>query len=80
MELKQLFKWSDMPNEFAGEEACLVFSGFDGADGGHYYRWYPNEVKEDNLPGKELNQWLLDNGMIIDKDDKYFYVLIYIDW
>lgn len=77
MELIQVFDWLNMPSDL-GEKLSEYFE----ADNGSYHRWYPD--KHWQYPGKELkaevNKWLLENGMVVDIDNKYFYVLIYISW
>ena len=39
-----------------------------------YVRYYPDR------PIKGLNEWLIDNGLYVDMEDKFFYILIRIDW
>ena len=39
-----------------------------------YVRYYPNN------PIEGLNEWLIDNGLHFDIEDRFFYILIRIDW
>ena len=92
METKQLFDWFNMPHEFSEQESTILIGGYEGCGNDTYHRWYPDRVnkphgkyeyfktQQELKAGKELNQWLLDNGMEIDKSDEYFHVLIHVSW
>lgn len=73
----QVFDWLKMSHPLDDEVAAFYEAGNDS-----YHRWYPRE--DWDYPGAELkqkvNEWLLKQGMEIDPDDKYFYVLIHISW
>jgi hypothetical protein len=92
-EIKQVFDWTNMPHAFGGHESSLLIAGkYDGAGNDTYHRWYPDRITEKKFgycehfdteeeweAGKLLQDWLLDNGMII-KDEFCFHVLIHISW
>jgi hypothetical protein len=73
----QVFDWLKMPNSFSDDIAAFFEAPNDS-----YHRWYPG--LDWTYPGAELkekvNNWLLEQGMEIDENNKYFYVLIHISW
>jgi hypothetical protein len=77
MELIQVFDWLKMPQDIS-DDLAVYFE----ASNGSYHRWYPDDNWK--YPGERLktkvNKWLLKNGMLVDTNNKYFYVLIYISW
>lgn len=77
MKKVQVFDWLKMPHSISEKVAEFFEAG-----NGSYHRWYPRDDWQ--YPGaklkEEVNKWLLENGMEVDKDDKYFYVLIYVSW
>ena len=89
----QLFDWLKMPHEFGECESTLLIGGvYEGCGNDTYHRWYPDRInkpfgkyehfktEQELNAGKKLNQWLLDEGMKIDKFNKYFHVLIHVSW
>jgi ABC-type phosphate/phosphonate transport system ATPase subunit len=90
-ENKQVFDYNDMPFSFEGEETSIIIAGKDGAGNDTYHRWYPGRLREEVgkykhfetqkelEAGKALNEWLLQNGMVI-KNEFLFHVLIHISW
>lgn len=88
-ETKQVFDWLNLDGELS-DFVCW----YHEANNGSYHRWYPMHVNEKNNVGKFerfkneeelrlgklLNEWLVENGMVIDFNDEYFNVLIYVSW
>lgn len=82
-ELLQVFDISDLNlSNDLNDELCDMFR----ADGDSYHRWYPKDKADKFYNGPtqeqidEVNKALLKNGMKIDKDNKYFHVLIHVSW
>lgn len=77
METIQVFDWLKMPSDIQDDVAAF----FEASDDS-YHRWYPDDSW--NYPNKELkakvNKWLLENGMVIAPNKKYFHVLIHVSW
>lgn len=91
-EIVQVFDDCKMPYIFGDEELPLLITSGQGIHLDNYCRWYPKKAEnpkevggmcffkdeKQQQAGKELNKWLLDHGMEWDKNNEYFYVLIYI--
>lgn len=76
-EIIQVFDATKMPSEIF-EDMCLKF----GVAGDSYKRWYPRKAMffHSKFDHESINEWLINNGMIIDELDEYFYILIHLDW
>lgn len=93
-ELMQVFDSCQMPHMFGTEETSILIAGPDGAGNDTYHRWYPKKAagrvkvgryedfktEEGLKAGRLLNKWFIAHGMVWDKEDKYFHVLIHISW
>lgn len=90
----QVFDGSNMPYMFGKEELPLLVTSGQGVDSSDCYcRWYPKKpedskqvgnycffkTEQEQQAGLELNKWLLAHGMIWDKSNEYFHILIHID-
>lgn len=92
-ELIQVFDSCKIPHMFGDEETSIIIAGNDGIGNDTYHRWYPDRIEKKEIgewnffknkkeweASKLLNQWFFDHGMKVDKNNKYFYVLIHIGW
>ena len=92
-ELIQVYDSCSMPHKFGTEETSILVAGQDGAGNDTYHRWYPDRVEKKEIgkyehfknekeleAGQLLNNWLIEHGLEWDKENKYFYVLIYVSW
>jgi len=75
--LVQVFDWLKMPSQLNDE-----FLDWAECDNGAYIRWYPveNSIYIKSELKDKVNNWLLENGMEVDTNDQYFYVLIHVSW
>lgn len=76
-QILQVFDWLKMSHPI-GEQ----FQDWAETNNDSYVRWYPDDSWD--YPPKELkeavNNWLLENGMEVDPNNKYFHVLIHVSW
>lgn len=65
-------------------EAVEAYYEDDLRGSDNYLRFYPivNSIaeKEDKVFTNLFNTWLIENGYYIDADDKFFHILVRIDW
>lgn len=91
MKLRQVFDGCGMPHEFNGEEVSILIAGPDGANNGVCYDWFPSwadidveyphfKTEQEQKAAKLFNEWLVENGMIWDKEDELFSVLVDLSW
>lgn len=82
MRTVQVFDWQDMPEEvkqdFLKEQSESVANGT-------YIEWFPSTMPSGyshlTPPQVDLiNTWLREQGMMEDKSDDLFYVLINVFW
>ena len=75
MKTIQLLELSHEPNfPLELEERIVLHYENSISSNDNYFRYYPD------YPIEGLNEWLVDNGLYIDKENKFFYILIRIDW
>jgi hypothetical protein len=79
----QVFNWIDIDANNKLRELILNFyrSDLNGSD--TYIRYYPNDNDYDYMNQELqtlLNEYLINDGYYIDKNDEYFYILLRIDW
>ena len=93
-EAMQVFDSCKMPHQFDAEEMTILVAGNDGAGNDTYHRWYPDKVNDPSEVGKyckfrdeshrqagqALNVWLVNHGMKWKTSDKYFHILIHVNW
>ena len=63
----------DLFDEFISDLECT---------NGSFIRWYPGTEHFMLYPetSKKIDNWLVENGMIVDENDKKFYVLLSVSW
>ena len=78
MKWVQVFEWSEMPEPLRED-----WKRTERPNNNACYSWYPNCDDEDwelpDLKGR-MNGWLLTQGMVEDRTDEYYYVLISVSW
>jgi len=70
--LLDLGKEKDFPRELEERINDHFESEISSSD--TYHRYYPD------IPIEGLNEWLINNGLVIDTENEYFHILIRISW
>ena len=77
----QVFNWLDIDANNDLRDMILDYYREDLCGSDTYVRYYPNDgsyISEELQ--KMINDYLIKDGYFIDYKDKYFYILIRIDW